>query len=172
MGKKVKVKNRSNGGATYTIPELGDKRNVRRTFAPLETREIDIEEIEALSYVPGGQTLLENYLQILDEDAIHFDIEPEYKMSENDIIDLMKTGSLEAFLDCLDFAPEGVLDLIKSYSVTLPLESTSKREALLNHKRTHFDVSKALMITKAANEDAPAAPAKERRVKANQERRA
>ena len=153
MTKKVKVKNRSNGNAVYIIPELGDRKNVRREFAPLEVREIDIAEIEALSFVPGGQTLLENYLQILDEEEIAFDIEPEYKMSEEDIIDLMNNGSLEEFLDCLDFAPEGVLDLIKGYSVSLPLESTSKREALLKHERTRFDVTKALMISKAAKED-------------------
>jgi hypothetical protein len=169
---KIKVKNRSNGSAIYTIPELGDKKNVRREFAPLETRDIDSEEIEALAYVPGGQELLKNYLQILDKEAIDFDTEPEYHMSEEDIINLMKEGSLEAFLDCLDFALEGVLDLIKGYSVSLPLESTSKREALLNHKRTQFDVSKALLLMKAANEEESAAPAKERRVKGSAERRA
>jgi len=39
----------------------------------------------------------------------------------------MTTGSLDEFLDCLDFAPEGVKDLIKTLSVELPLNDVSKR---------------------------------------------
>jgi hypothetical protein len=40
---------------------------------------------------------------------------------------LLKNGSKEAFLDCLDFAPEGVLDLIKKFAVELPLDNYDKR---------------------------------------------
>jgi len=39
----------------------------------------------------------------------------------------MKTGSLDEFLDCLDFAPEGVTDLIKTLAVELPLNDVAKR---------------------------------------------
>ena len=50
--------------------------------------------------------------------AITFDIETEreYFFSEADIKKLMTEDSLDAFLDALDFAPEGVIDMIKEYA--------------------------------------------------------
>ena len=58
------------------------------------------------------------------------------------IIDLIKHGSLDAFLDCLDFAPIGVIDLLKSLAVTVPLDDYQKRQAL--KAKTGFDVDTAL----------------------------
>mgnify|MGYP006988999603 CR=1 FL=1 len=52
-------------------------------------------------------------------------------------------GSLDAFLDALDFAPMGVIDLIKSMAVSLPLTDLNKRKALKD--KTGFDVDKALV---------------------------
>ena len=63
-------------------------------------------------------------------------------MTEEQIIDLIKTGSLDAFLDCLDFAPVGVIDLLKSFSVSIPLTDYDKRQAL--KEKTGFDVDVAL----------------------------
>ena len=63
-------------------------------------------------------------------------------MSESQIRDLLLYGSLDAFLDALDFAPLGVIDLIKSLSITLPLTDLNKRRAL--KEKTGFDVDKAL----------------------------
>jgi hypothetical protein len=162
----VKVKNRSSGVACYTIPELGDKRNVRRSFAPHEVKEIDTAELQALMYVPGGAVLLEDYLQVFDTeivDKLDLQVEPEYNMSEEDIINLLKHGSLDEFLDCLDFAPEGVKSLIKTYSVELPLNDSAKREAI--REKMGFDVDKALMRIREAKSDEPVAEVKGRRVK-------
>jgi hypothetical protein len=63
-------------------------------------------------------------------------------MTEEQIIDLIKTGSLDAFLDCLDFAPVGVIDLLKKFSVSVPLADYDKRQAL--KEKTGFDVDIAL----------------------------
>lgn len=63
-------------------------------------------------------------------------------MSEQDIVNLMKNGSLDEFLDCLDFAPPGVIDLIKKLSVSLPLTDIQKTSAL--KAKTGFDCSAAL----------------------------
>jgi hypothetical protein len=76
-------------------------------------------------------------------------------MSEQDVVDLLTTGSLDQFLDALDFAPEGVMTLIKALSVKLPLESTSKRKAL--KEKTGFDVDAALANSEPDNEDEEAA---------------
>jgi hypothetical protein len=63
-------------------------------------------------------------------------------MSEQQIVELIKSGSLDAFLDCLDFAPIGVIDLLKKYAVSVPLTDYDKRLAL--KQKTGFDVDAAL----------------------------
>ena len=136
------VKNRSAGVATYKIPEMG----IRRSFAP--------GEIEKLTYRPGGMAILANFLQIMEPEAIAkvgLRTEPEYNMSEQDIVKLMKDGSLDEFLDCLDFAPTGVIDLIKKLSVALPLTDIQKVGAL--KAKTGFDCQAALKHVMEEKED-------------------
>lgn len=161
---KFNVKNRSSSMVFYKIPET----NIRREFQPGEVKAIPFGELEKLTYQPGGRELLEEFLQILEEDAtntlaVHREV--EYDMSEAQIRDLLLTGSLDAFLDALDFAPIGVVDLIKSLAVSLPLTDLNKRKAL--KEKTGFDVDKALVHIEEekAEEKVPAAPATERRVK-------
>ena len=160
------VKNRSSSIVVYRIPET----NLRREFAPGETKRIPFGELEKLTYQSGGRELLENFLQILEEEVttnLNVHRELEYDMSEAQVRDLLLTGSLDAFLDALDFAPIGVIDLIKSMAVTLPLTNLQKRKALKD--KTGFDVDKALMhieeeqLEENAGKAAPAPV--ERRVK-------
>lgn len=163
MDKKCLVKNRSNGGCIYSVNEGGY--HIRREFAPGEQKEIPAKELEQLSYSSGGKVLLAEYLQILDEETVQglgMSVEPEYNMSEQDVIDALKNASLDEFLDILDFAPQGVLDLIKHHAVALPLNDVAKRDAIL--EKLHFDVGTAIEMSK---EEMPAAAAKtpERRVK-------
>ena len=144
------VKNRSAGVATYKIPELG----IRRSFAPGEVKKISAEELEKLTYRPGGMALLANFLQIQDREAIEkigLKTQPEYHMSEQDIVNLMTVGSLDEFLDCLEFAPPGVIDLIKKLSVSLPLTDIQKRQAL--KAQTGFDCDAALKHLMEEKED-------------------
>lgn len=136
------VKNRSSSLVIYRIPENG----LRREFAPGEVKRITFGELEKLTYQPGGRELLEQFLQIIDETAtqdLSVRRELEYDMSEEQIRNLLLNGSLDEFLDALDFAPIGVLDLIKTYSVSLPLGDLNKRKAL--KEKTGFDVDKALL---------------------------
>lgn len=135
------VKNRSTGVAIYRIPED----NIRREFAPGETKRIAFGELEKLTYQPGGTELLTNFLQILDQEptiTLNIHREPEYDLSEEQIKDLILNGSVDEFLDALDFAPIGVIDLIKSYSVSLPVADLAKRQAL--KAKLGFDVDSAI----------------------------
>ena len=144
------VKNRSSSVVVYRIPES----NLRREFAPGETKKIPFGELEKLTYQQGGREMLEQFLQIVDE-AVTQDLnvhrEVEYDMSENQIKELLLTGSIDAFLDALDFAPMGVIDLIKSLSVSLPLTDFNKRKVL--KEKTGFDVDKALAHIEEEKED-------------------
>ena len=125
----------------YSIPEDG----IRREFAPSETKIISKEELDKLTYQAGGRELMANFLQIQnaelrEELGIH--TEPEYDYSEEQIVDLILKGSLDAFLDCLDFAPIGIIDLIKEMAVLLPMTDMRKAEAL--KEKTGFDLAVAL----------------------------
>ena len=135
------VKNRSAGVVLYTIPED----HVRRRFTPGETKRISYEELLHLSYQPGGREMMANFLQIQSQGvpkSLGVKTEPEYYMSEQDVIELLKHGSLDAFLDCLDFAPAGVIELVKQFAVSLPLADYEKRQAL--KAKTGFDVDAAV----------------------------
>ena len=83
----------------YNLPEIG----VRREFMPSEIKKnISYDELEKLSYQSGGRELIANFLQILDEqvlDNLGIATQPEYYMSEADIVNLMKTGSLDEFFE-------------------------------------------------------------------------
>lgn len=58
---RIKVLNRDNGSVVYSIPEMN---GLRRVFQSGETKEITYEELEKLSYIPGGLRLLEDSLVI------------------------------------------------------------------------------------------------------------
>ena len=150
MSTMYKVKNRSAGFAVYSIPELG----INRSFAPGEIKQISEDELEKLTYQPGGMAMLSGFLQIMEPEAIAkvgLNPQPEYHMSETDIKNLLLTGSLDEFLDCLDFAPPGVIDLVKKMSVSLPLSDISKRKALKD--KTGFDCDAALKHVMEEQED-------------------
>lgn len=144
------VKNRSTSVVVYRIPES----NLRREWAPGEVKRIPFGELEKLTYQPGGRELIANFLQIMENevtDDLNVHREPEYNMSEEQVRDLILNGSIDAFLDALDFAPLGVIDLIKTMSVQLPITDMAKREAL--KAKTGFDVDKAIENDRASKED-------------------
>ena len=149
--KQIKVVNRTNNTVGYTVPDM---QNLHRNYSAKEEKIITFEELRKLSYIPGGENLIKNYLIIKDEDAIkalNLHIEPEYYYSEKEIIHLMQEGSLDEFLDCLDFAPQGVIDTIKDIAVKLPLNDVPKRKALMD--KTGFNVDKAIEMKEEPKEE-------------------
>ncbi len=148
---KVKVKNRSLGPVYYSIPEMN---NLRREYQPREEKIVFFEELRKLYYTTGGKVLLEDYLIIEDKEALEelgMHVEPEYFYEKEQVIDLLENGSMDEFLDCLDFAPEGVIELIKQCSVTLPLNDVAKRKVLL--EKYDFDVTKTIEIVDSSKEE-------------------
>ena len=146
----VKVTNRDNGSVGYTIPDL----NVHRTFQPRESKEISAEELRKLSYLPGGDVIIKEYLIIHNEELLKEllgEVEPEYYYSEEEVKALLLTGSLEQLQDCLDFAPSGVIDLIKSLAVSLKIDNVSKRKAIQD--KTGFNVTRAIEINEETDEE-------------------
>ena len=149
--KIIKVTNRDNGHVGYTIPDLN---NLTRTFAANETKEISMNELRKLSYIPGGKVLLRDYLVLNNQEAIEEllnKVEPEYFYTEEDIKNLLLNGSLDALKDCIDYAPIGTLDLLKKVAVELPLNDVAKRKAIL--EMTGFSIDSAIMVNEETKED-------------------
>ena len=148
--KQIKVKNRSHSPVVYVVPDMN---NLRREFSGLEEKIVTFEELRKLNGTIGGHVLLKEFLIVRDDEAIEalgLHVEPEYYYGKDEVIRLLKEGSMDEFLDCLDFAPYGVIDLVKEYAVTLPLNDVAKREALL--EKCDYDVNKIIEVRKATLE--------------------
>lgn len=156
-----RVTNRSTSRVGYNLPE--DK--IRRVFAPGEVKMIPYWELEKLTFQPGGCTLIADYLLIENEEAIQqigMPTEPEYYMNKEQVIALMNNGTIDAWIDCLNFAPQGVIEMIKDLSVSVPLNDVAKRLELKN--KTGFDVDAAIANIRADQEiEAVATPGPTRR---------
>lgn len=153
----IKVTNRDNGSVGYTIPDMN---NLHRKFQSGESKEVSMEELRRLSWIPGGQYIIENLLVIENKEAqqeLLPSVEPEYNYTREDVEDLLSKGSLEQVQDCLDFAPQGVVNLVKEVAVETELNDIQKREAIL--AATGFNVSKAIEINKESSKTEEAAAA-------------
>jgi len=141
----IVVKNRNNGSTGYTLPDS----NVRRTFAPGESKKIPLGELKSLQYSSGGSFILDNLLVIESQealDALNMKVEPEYFYDEAKIKDLLYNSNMDEFLDFLDFATEGAIEIAKDIAVKEQIPDTRKREAI--SKKTGFSIDSAININK------------------------
>lgn len=148
----ISVRNRDNGTVGYSVPDLG----VHRSFTRNEKKMVTMDELRKLVYTPGGLKLLKHYLVVENEEAakeLLGHVEPEYFYSKKDIANLLKYGSYESLVDCLNFAPIGVIDLVKEIAVRLQLNDVRKRELI--SEKTGFNVTRAIDIDKETREEKP-----------------
>ena len=146
---KVRVENRANAIICYRVPET----KVIRRFVPREVKEIEMGELRQAIQIPGTFRLIESNLIIHIKEAVEELLphaEPEYFYDKNDVNFLLERGTLDQLKDALDFAPSGVVDLIKEQAVINELNDMRKREAIL--AATNFNVTKAIEIRREANE--------------------
>lgn len=159
---KIKVTNRSNGTVILKVQD----RHFRAELNPKETRVLNYGDILDVAAQPGGRNLIYNFLLIQDAEALRQGLnvkeEPEYWLTEEKIPSWMNTCSLDEFKDALQFAPQGVLDLIKKYAVSQPLNDMAKRIAIKD--ALQFDVTLAITNNEKSGEDeAVNAPSARRR---------
>ena len=162
----VVVRNRNNGSTGYTLPDS----NIRRFFTPGESKKIPLAELRALQYAPGGDYILRNLLIVESAaalDDLNMKVEPEYFYTEKEIRKLLfESDNMDAFLDFLDFATSGALEIAKDIAVKEQVPDMRKREAL--SKKTGFNINNAIMVNEALKDEEKEnaeAPSKERRVK-------
>ena len=80
-------------------------------------------------------------------------VEPEYYYGEEDVKNLLEKGSLDELKDCLDFAPEGTVELVKKAAVETELNDIRKRNAI--QEATGFNINSAIEINKETSEERP-----------------
>ena len=148
--KLVKVTNRNAGITGYVL----DEGRIHRRFELNETKSIPLEELKALAANPGGKKILNDYLVINDKsalEALDLNVEQEYFYKEEDIEKILLTGELDLLEDTLNFAPQGVIEILKRKAVELQLPDTRKRKLILD--KTGFSIDNALMINEVVNAD-------------------
>ena len=163
----VVVRNRNNGSTGYRLYDS----NIRRRFSPNETKKIPLEELRALQYAPGGDYILKNLLIVENRGALedlNMQVEPEYFYTEEKIKELLYKSEMDAFLDFLDFAPAGAIEIAKRIAVEERIPDSRKREAIT--KKTGFNIDNAINVNKVLEEEdekekKAAEAAKARRVK-------
>ena len=149
----IKVTNRDTGSVGDATPDLG---NLQRRFEAGETKEVTMEELRKLSYTIGGNVILKEYLLIHNKEAVEEllgTVEPEYYYEEEDVKNLLEKGTLDELKDCLDFAPEGTIELVKKVAVETELNDIRKRAAI--QEATGFNINSAIEINKETSEEKP-----------------
>lgn len=147
--KAVAVRNRDTGTVGYSIPEM----NLHRNFAPNEKKRVTVNELRALSYIPGGDTILKDYLVIEDQEVVAEvigEVEPEYFYSREDVKQLLLHGSYDELVDCLNFAPDGVLELVKDIAIETQLNDVRKRDLITN--KLKVNINTAIKINQESKE--------------------
>lgn len=146
----IKITNRYNGMAGYEVADLG----INRLFMAGETKEVTMEEIRKLSYSIGGMNLLKDCFILDNPEAVAEilgTVEPEYYYTEEEVTKLLNQGSLAELQDCLDFAPEGTIELVKKIAVETKLNDIQKRKAIF--EATGFNVDAAVMVNEATEDE-------------------
>jgi hypothetical protein len=144
---KIRVENRGNAIVGYRVPES----NIIRRFVENEVKEIPMGELRQAVQIPGTKRTIMNNLIIHDKSAVEEllpEAEPEYFYTVKDVDFLLERGTLDQLKDALDFAPKGVVDLIKDRAVKNELNDVRKREAIL--EATNFNVTGAIEINHMA----------------------
>lgn len=162
----ISVTNRSRGSVGYKIPDMG---NLKRKFEKGETKKVTAEELRKLDWSAGGHRLIKDFFKLDNKELIEEllnEVEPEYYYSEEQIKDLLLNGNMDAFMDCLDFAPEGVINLMKDLAISLEIPDTRKREAI--SKRTNSDVNNAIKINQLSKVEEDKKPEEEKKRRVQQ----
>lgn len=140
--KMIKVRNRNAGSTGYDLENGG-----HRKFEYNETKIIPLSELQTLSYTPGGDYILRNCLVVEDKsalEALNLDVEPEYFYDEATVKDILLNGSYDQLEDTLNFAPEGVISMIKDFAVKLEIPDVNKRKMISD--KTGFSIDNAIRV--------------------------
>lgn len=152
---KIVVQNLTNNNITYIDDNGGLKR--RFVFRAQQSIPMDKDIIDRMSYDTGGARLLKEFLSVKNEEVRESIGIPgdqiEYDWTSKDVIELLKNGEEDALKDALDFAPQGIIDMIVDEAVALPLSDRNKVEIITEMTGCNVEsmISNKLNYEKAMN---------------------
>ena len=131
--KKITLMNRSD--MHYTL--IGVPPYPSRTFEGYGKKvEVTFDELKAIANTKGGKVSLQQFITIdgeeeevinvLKELDIYIEVEREYFYKADTIKTILQEGSLDLLEDTLNFAPKGVVDLIQTFAIKMPLTDMNK----------------------------------------------
>ena len=113
------------------------------------------QELRILNFTTGGAVLIRDFLNIGNQELRQeFGLDPdqiEYDWTQADVDRVLTTGSMEELEDALDFAPEGIVDMIKSRAVALRIPDMNKRNAI--YKKTGADINMQIQYAEKADQN-------------------
>lgn len=160
----IKVRNLTDHAVVYMSYD-----GRRRAFAGQQTMKISVEELRQLAYSRGGLVLLRNHLSIDNKElAEEFGIQSdtydnEYQWTKEDVDRVLLSGDMDELLDALDFAPNGIIDLIISRAVNLRISDIAKRKAISEATGRNINSMIELVEDSEQEVEAPAEKPKTRR---------
>lgn len=131
-----------------TCGYIVDLTGVRRILPPHASFKVKASELRELFYQRGGQELLHNYIRVgnkalAQEFGVDVDNTPEYNWGRKDVIDALNNPDIDVLLDALDFAPDGIKQLIADVAVETEVADVNKRKAISDK----FGIDVDAMIT-------------------------
>lgn len=129
----VEVQNLTGSVVSYMIPETN---HVRHFEGQQTRRDITAGELRKIYATKGGRALINDYLAVknkalADEFNIATDaFEHEYSWTQKEVDTVLKSGSLEALQDALEFGPQGIKDLIVDRALALKIPDNNKLAAI------------------------------------------
>lgn len=133
----------------------------RRVIPSQASIKVTAEELRALHFTDGGHVLLHESLSVKDKSlAKEFGIsedllEHEYNWSEKDVEKVLTNGTLDELKDALDFAPQGIVDMIVSKAVELKINDIGKRDAIFEATGRNVDQMIKLVDQAAKDTEQP-----------------
>ena len=157
----------------YLLPED----NLRRVYRPYEEKNSQVAELRKVFWQPGGPALLQEFLQVKDKElAEEFGVDPEvfaheYSWDVNKVDRVLLKEDIDVLHDALDFAPEGIVDLIVARAVALKIADVNKRNLIQEYtgKDINQMISMQDQLDAALGEEKEDAAPRRRRVQENKE---
>ena len=137
----VTVRNRNTGSTRYMLDN-----GVSRHFEHNEVKKIPFGELKTLTYTNGVQCILKDCLVIENEEALllNLEVEPEYFYSEEEVKTILLNGTLDQLEDMLNFAPDGIIEIVKKLAVSLEILDIHKRDMI--SEKTGFSINNAINV--------------------------
>lgn len=129
----IEVQNLTSSVVSYMVPETN---HVRHFEGQQTRRDITAGELRKIYATKGGRALINDYLAVKNKAlSEEFNIatdafEHEYSWTQKEVDTVLRSGSLEALQDALEFGPQGIKELIVDRALELKIPDNNKLAAI------------------------------------------